>query len=164
MSNKKQLICVFIPVISQNEVFLLGAKNKIKAKGNKSGSKNGSKETVRTLINGTIEKYETPVAAAKRVMYDKFDMILDVDVPAKVFRTRSNDVKEVHYVYIDKLFDFEEFPLVNVASDIQEVILVNEDTELTYDGESEVLADFLDSDEIDERFGEWEHKSKKSIA
>lgn len=160
MSNKKQLVCVFLPVLSQNEVFLLGAKNKIKAKGNK----NGSKETIRTLINGTVEKYESPVAAAKRVIYDKFDIILDTNVPAKVFKTRSNDIKEVYYVYIDQLFDFENFPLVNVAADIHEVILVDEDTNLTYDGERDVLAEFLESDEIDLRFGDWEHKSKQVAA
>lgn len=159
MSNKKQLICIFIPVLSQNEVFLLGAKNQIKAKGSKS-----AKETVRTLINGTIEKYENPISAAKRVIYDKFDIILDSTVPAKVFRTRSNDVKEVHYVYIDKLFDFESFPIVNISSDIHELILVNEHTKLTYDGETEVLAGFLDSDEIDARFSAWEKESEKSLA
>lgn len=156
MSNKKQLVCVFIPVLCQNEVYLLGAKNKVKSNG-----KQNDKEIVRTLINGTIEKSENAIAAAKRVIYDKFDILLGIDVPATVYKVRTTDVKEVHYVFIDKLFNFEAFPLVNLAADVQEVILVNEDTALTYEGERNALAEFLDDDDIDEKFAQWEENSFK---
>lgn len=155
--NKKQLVCVLIPAISQHEVSFLGAKNKVKSKTN-----SNKKETIRTLLNGTVEKYETPIAAAKRIMYDKFDMILDMSVPAKVIKTHSTDIKDVYFVYIDKLLDFEALPIANIAADLQELILVNEYTDLSFETEKKTLAAFLDTDEIDSKFFAWEVASENN--
>lgn len=154
MSTKKQLVTILLPVISQNVVYLLGTKNKIKSK-----TKQGQKETIRTLINGTVEKNETPIAAAKREIYDKFDIILGPEVPAQLIKTHSKEHKDVYFVYIDKLFDFESFPLVNIAADVQELVLVDEDYPLSFETEKNTLSDFLDSDEIDEKFSNWERNS-----